>query len=113
MGFSVAMIRKLAGHTMPSEAELGTIRGDFSVDSAAVANREKRAVYNLIHASETEDEAKHEMKHWFRDIRFRDWLALTSNAHVQSSHAERNLVLSRWPHRDGDRRTKWESQHWL
>ncbi len=62
---AVAMVRKLAGHTMPSDAPLGTIRGDFSVDSAAVANREKRAVYNLVHASETEEEARHEIKHWF------------------------------------------------
>lgn len=62
---AVAMVRKLAGHTMPSDAPLGTIRGDFSVDSAAVANRDKRAVYNLVHASETENEARHEIKHWF------------------------------------------------
>jgi len=41
---AVAMVRKLAGNTMPSDAPLGTIRGDFSVDSAAAANREKRAV---------------------------------------------------------------------
>lgn len=62
---AVTMVRKLAGNTMPSEAPLGTIRGDFSVDSAAVANRDKRAVFNLVHASETEDEARHEIKHWF------------------------------------------------
>src|SRR3989344_4462191 len=62
---AVAMIRKLAGNTMPSDAPLGTIRGDFSVDSAAAANREKRAVFNLVHASETEEEAIHEIKHWF------------------------------------------------
>lgn len=62
---AVTMVRKLAGATMPADASLGTIRGDFSVDSAAVANREKRAVYNLVHASETEEEAEHEIKHWF------------------------------------------------
>ncbi|OGE79000.1 MAG: nucleoside-diphosphate kinase [Candidatus Doudnabacteria bacterium RIFCSPHIGHO2_01_FULL_46_14] len=62
---AVAMIRKLAGPTMPVDAPLGTIRGDFSVDSPAVANREKRSVFNLVHASETEAEAKHEMQHWF------------------------------------------------
>ena len=62
---AVSMVRKLAGNTMPSEAPLGTIRGDYSVDSAAVANRDKRAVFNLVHASETENEAKHEIKHWF------------------------------------------------
>lgn len=67
---AITMIRKLAGATMPSDAELGTIRGDFSIDSAAVANREKRAVYNLIHASETPEEAQHEISHWFsgRDV---------------------------------------------
>lgn len=62
---AVAMTRKLAGSTMPSDAELGTIRGDFSVDSAAAANRDKRAVFNLVHASETQAEAEHEIKHWF------------------------------------------------
>lgn len=62
---AVDMVRKLAGHTMPSDAPLGTIRGDYSVDSAAAANRDKRAVFNLVHASETQDEAKHEIEHWF------------------------------------------------
>lgn len=62
---AVEMVRKLAGHTMPSDSELGTIRGDFSVDSAAAANRDQRAVYNLVHASETADEAEHEIAHWF------------------------------------------------
>ena len=62
---AVEMARKLAGHTMPSESELGTIRGDYSVDSAAAANRDKRAVMNLIHASETQAEAEHEIEHWF------------------------------------------------
>ncbi|MEK7189330.1 MAG: nucleoside-diphosphate kinase [Patescibacteria group bacterium] len=62
---AVGMTRKLAGSTMPSDSELGTIRGDFSVDSAAAANRDKRAVHNLVHASETEKEAEHEINHWF------------------------------------------------
>ena len=62
---AVEMIRKIAGKTMPSDAELGTIRGDFSVDSAAAANRDRRAVYNLVHASETQEEAEHEINHWF------------------------------------------------
>ena len=62
---AVEMIRKLAGNTMPSAAEMGTIRGDFSVDSAAVANKEKRAVHNIVHASETTEEAEHEIAHWF------------------------------------------------
>jgi nucleoside-diphosphate kinase len=62
---SVDMVRKIVGPTMPYLAEMGTIRGDFSADSAISANIERRAVYNLIHASETPQEAAHEIKHWF------------------------------------------------
>ncbi|OGE81710.1 MAG: nucleoside-diphosphate kinase [Candidatus Doudnabacteria bacterium RIFCSPHIGHO2_12_FULL_48_11] len=61
---AVDMVRKLAGNTQPALAEMGTIRGDYSVDSAASANKDKRAIHNLIHASETAEEAKHEIEHW-------------------------------------------------
>jgi nucleoside-diphosphate kinase len=61
---AVDMVRKLAGNTQPALAEMGTIRGDFSVDSAASANKDKRAIHNLIHASETTEEAAHEIEHW-------------------------------------------------
>lgn len=62
---AVDMVRKLAGHTLPSHAAVGTIRGDFSVDSPAVANVEKRSIHNLFHASETAAEAENEIKLWF------------------------------------------------
>jgi nucleoside-diphosphate kinase len=62
---AVDMVRKIVGPTMPYLAEMGTIRGDFSADSAISANKERRAVYNLVHASETPEEAKHEINHWF------------------------------------------------
>ena len=61
---AVDMVRKLAGHTLPVMAEVGTIRGDYSVDSPAVANRERRGVHNILHASETPEEAAHEIEHW-------------------------------------------------
>ena len=62
---SVDMVRKIAGPTIPSLADMGTIRGDFSADSPAIANSEKRAVMNLVHASETPEEAAHEIEFWF------------------------------------------------
>lgn len=62
---AVDMVRKIAGPTMPYLADMGTIRGDYSNDSPAVANLEKRPVFNLVHASETPEEAKHEIAHWF------------------------------------------------
>ncbi|HLC69847.1 MAG TPA: nucleoside-diphosphate kinase [Patescibacteria group bacterium] len=64
---AVDMVRKICGATLPSMADMGTIRGDYSADSPAVANAEKRAIMNLVHASETPEEAQHEIKHWFGD----------------------------------------------
>ncbi len=63
---AIDMVRKIVGPTMPSDADMGTIRGDFSVDSPALANREKRAIQNLVHASENPEEAKHEIDYWFK-----------------------------------------------
>lgn len=62
---AVDMVRKIVGPTMPYMAEMGTIRGDYSCDSPVTANKEKRTVQNLVHASETAAEAEHEIKHWF------------------------------------------------
>jgi nucleoside-diphosphate kinase len=64
---AVDVVRKIAGDTMPYKADMGTIRGDFSIDSPALANKEKRAVMNIVHCSETPEEAEHEIKHWFGD----------------------------------------------
>ncbi len=66
---AVDMVRKIAGSTLPFQADMGTIRGDFSNDSPALANSEKRAVVNLVHASETAEEAQHEIKHWFGNFK--------------------------------------------
>jgi nucleoside-diphosphate kinase len=62
---AVDMVRKVCGPTFPYLADMGTIRGDFSNDSPALANAEKRAVANILHASETPNEAEHEIEHWF------------------------------------------------
>ena len=63
---AIDMVRKLCGASLPNMAELGSIRGDFSVDSPALANSNKRAVHNLVHASETPEEAANELKLWFK-----------------------------------------------
>jgi len=62
---SIDMVRKLVGPSLPVFAEMGTIRGDYSVDSPTAANLDKRAIRNIVHASETPAEAKHEIAHWF------------------------------------------------
>ena len=62
---AVDMVRKITGPTLPYMAEMGTFRGDYSADSPILANQERRAVANLVHASETPEEARHEIEHWF------------------------------------------------
>ncbi len=62
---AVEMVRKIIGSTMPAKADIGSIRGDYSIDSPVTATLEKRTVQNLIHASGTVDEAEFEVGHWF------------------------------------------------
>jgi nucleoside-diphosphate kinase len=64
---AVEVVRKLVGNTLPYKAEPGTIRGDYSVDSPDLANREKRAIRNIVHASDSPEEAKREISHWFKE----------------------------------------------
>jgi nucleoside-diphosphate kinase len=64
---AIDMARKITGVTLPANAEIGTIRGDFSVDSPAAANFQKRAIRNLVHASENKNEAEAEIRHWFSE----------------------------------------------
>ena len=59
---------QLVGATMPAAAGPGTIRGDFSADSSVYANRNHRAVTNLVHATETLEEAERELRYWFGDV---------------------------------------------
>jgi len=63
---AVERVRSLVGPTVPVLAPPGTIRGDFSLDSAIAANRRSRAIYNLIHASGSVEEASKEIDLWFK-----------------------------------------------
>lgn len=63
---AVALVRKITGGTEPVTSDVGTIRGDFTLDSYAMADTDQRSVRNLIHASGTVEEAEKEMKIWFK-----------------------------------------------
>lgn len=63
---AVELVRKITGGTEPRSASIGTIRGDFVVDSYQVADADKRAIRNLIHASGSVPEANMEIPHWFK-----------------------------------------------
>ncbi|OGK55389.1 nucleoside-diphosphate kinase [Candidatus Roizmanbacteria bacterium RIFCSPLOWO2_02_FULL_36_11] len=64
---AVELVRKMCGHTLPFKAVPGTIRADYSYDSAAVANLSRRPIKNLIHASGTLEEARYEVALWFSE----------------------------------------------
>jgi nucleoside-diphosphate kinase len=63
---AIQLTRKIVGSTEPRQAAPGTIRGDLaSIESYSVADEKKRAVRNLIHASDSLETAKKEISAWF------------------------------------------------
>lgn len=62
---SVKLVRKMVGSTEPQSAAPGTIRGDYAQHSYEFADKAKKAIKNLIHASGTQSEAKKEVELWF------------------------------------------------
>ncbi len=62
-----SIVRKVVGGTEPLSSDVGTIRGDFVLDSYQMADTDGRAVRNLIHASGNPEEAEKEIPIWFSD----------------------------------------------
>ena len=63
---AVENVRKIVGATEPKSALPGTIRGDYSHMSFEHADKQNKAVPNLIHASGNVEEAKAEIDLWFK-----------------------------------------------
>ena len=64
--YAVSLTRKLVGGTEPFSSDVGTIRGDFVLDSYALANDANRSIRNAIHASSSVEEAEKEVALWFQ-----------------------------------------------
>jgi nucleoside-diphosphate kinase len=64
---AVAVVTKIVGVTEPTASDVGTIRGDYTLDSYTHASFENRAVRNLIHCSDSPAEAEREIAIWFRE----------------------------------------------
>lgn len=62
---AVAVVKKLVGETEPATSDVGTIRGDLTIDSYAICAVDDRAVRNLIHCSDEVDNANKEIDMWF------------------------------------------------
>ena len=69
---AVPLVRKLVGSTEPFSSDVGTIRGDFVLDSYILSG-DDRAIRNLIHASGSPEEALQEISHWFADNEIIDY----------------------------------------
>src|SRR3989344_2600491 len=65
---SIVVARKMAGATNSREAELGSIRGDFSMSTSA----------NIIHVSDSEKSAREEETRFFKGDEVFDWQSAVS-----------------------------------
>jgi nucleoside-diphosphate kinase len=63
---AVGVIKKITGSTEPMSSDVGTIRGDYTIDSYGLANLDGRAVRNLVHCSDKPEEAEREISLWFK-----------------------------------------------
>ncbi len=59
----IPLVRHMVGATCPFDAAPGTIRGDY----ASVTNK------NLVHASDSNENAAAEIALWFKDEEFVEW----------------------------------------
>ncbi len=64
---AVAVVTKIVGTTEPSSSDVGTLRGDYTIDSYGHASFENRAVRNLVHCSDAVSEAEREIAIWFKE----------------------------------------------
>lgn len=62
------VVRKMVGKTEPKEALPGTIRGDYAHISYAHADKKKKGVSNVIHASANKKDANKEIMLWFDPV---------------------------------------------
>ena len=70
---AVAIVKKIVGGTEPATSDVGTIRGDLTLDSYELANFDERAVRNLVHCSDQISEAEREIALWMKPEEILDY----------------------------------------
>jgi len=64
---AVAVVKKLVGGTEPTTSDVGTIRGDYTLDSYYLCDTDgSRAMRNLVHCTDDVSESEREINLWFR-----------------------------------------------
>lgn len=81
---AVSIVRKITGGTEPLMSPVGTIRGDYVLDSYQMTDIDDRAIRNLVHASGSPEEADNEIKHWFSDVEL-----------ISYNHLHENILYSK------------------
>lgn len=59
----ISLVRKMVGATNPKEADIGTIRGDYGIDTGR----------NIVHASDSEESSQREINLFFDETEFCDY----------------------------------------
>jgi len=62
---AVEVVKIITGGTEPRTSDVGTIRGDFMLDSYSMADLDGRALRNIAHISSSVSDAIAEIKIWF------------------------------------------------
>ena len=70
---AVAVVKKLVGTTDPTASDVGTIRGDYQIDSYSLSDAEQRGIRNLVHCSDQTSEAEREIAIWFSAQELQDY----------------------------------------
>lgn len=63
---AVGIVKKIVGGTEPLTSDVGTIRGDLTIDSYDLSNADERCVRNLIHCTDDPKESDREIALWFK-----------------------------------------------
>lgn len=74
---AISIVRKITGSTDPLSSVPGTIRGDYTIDSYAASDADKRAIRNIIHSSGSLEEAEKEIPIWFEADEILDYRLVT------------------------------------
>ncbi len=87
---AVNVVRKLVGPTNVEQAPPGTIRGDYSHDTYALANVSDRPIITVIHASGDLKDAEKEVKLWFRPDELHNYDRADTRFHYRKGSLTKN-----------------------
>lgn len=66
-------VRKILGKTNPRQADVGTIRSDYTPDSYVLSDMQGRTTRTMIHASDSKESADREIPLWFNEDELFDY----------------------------------------